>query len=100
MQKRRMMWQVLVVLVMATFVIWLGACASTPEPSAPVMEETVDGAAMLEQSCTKCHTLERVMAKQWTSEEWGKNVDAMIGKGAEVSDKAALVAYLAETYGP
>lgn len=74
MQKQRGMWRLFVVLVVALTVIWLGAC-SAPEPSEPemeVMEDTVDGEAMLQASCTKCHDLERTTSKQKTRDQWSK----------------------------
>lgn len=102
MQARRILWRVVVVLVMAMVVVWLGACASQAEPSEPVMEDTADGAALLEQSCTKCHNLDRVTSKQWSRDQWEQTVDNMIQKGAEVSadNKEPLLDYLSETYGP
>ena len=100
MRNRRIMWKTLVVLLMAMTVVWLGACAAAPESNETEMETMVDGDALLQASCTKCHNLDRVKSKQWDRERWEQVVDGMIQKGAEVANKEALVDYLAETYGP
>jgi len=102
MQRRRTMGRAVVVLAMAVVLFWLGACAADAEPSESVMEETVGGVALLEDSCTQCHSLDRIMSKQKTREQWEQTVDNMIQTGAQVSadNKEALIDYLAETYGP
>jgi hypothetical protein len=87
----------LVVLVVVLSVVWLGACAPQGEST---MEETVNGEQLLQDSCTKCHNLDRVTNKQWDRDRWEQVVDNMIQKGAEVSNRDALVDYLAENYGP
>ena len=100
MQNRRLMWRVDVVLVLGLTVFWLGACAA-PEPSEPEMEEMAfDGAAVLEDTCTRCHNLDRVTSKQKTRDQWEQTVDKMIQNGADVKDKDGILDYLAETYGP
>ncbi|MDF1514885.1 MAG: hypothetical protein P1S60_13835 [Anaerolineae bacterium] len=97
MQNKGTMWRTVLLLALAVMIFGLGACAGTQEPA---MDDTVDGEAMLQESCTKCHDLERVTSKAWDATRWEQVVDHMIEKGAQVSDKEALVTYLAETYGP
>ena len=106
MRKQRVFWRVIVVVAIAIGVISLGACTggseTVTEETAEVIieEEPVDGEALLQASCTQCHNMERTTSKQKTAEEWEQTVDNMIKKGAQVSDKQALIDYLAETYGP
>lgn len=61
-----------------------------------------DGAALLNARCTECHNLGRVTSVRQTQEWWAGTVDRMVAKGTQLSEaeKAVLVAYLAETYGP
>ena len=102
MRNRGGIWKLLVVLVMVMVVVWLGACASDSKPPIEDLtteEAMVDGEAMLQESCTQCHNLERITSKQKTREEWTQTVDRMIQKGAQVADKEAMLDYLAENYG-
>ena len=60
------------------------------------------GQVLLEERCTRCHTLERVTAASKSVEEWQATVARMVDKGAQLDGAEAetLMAYLAETYGP
>ncbi|HEY76271.1 MAG TPA: hypothetical protein G4O00_08835 [Thermoflexia bacterium] len=78
-------------------------------PTVPPQEErptkpppTAAGLTLLEERCTACHTLDRVGRAQKTYEQWSQSVDRMIAKGAQLNDeeRAILLKYLAETYGP
>ncbi len=66
------------------------------ETSAP------DGAALLAERCSVCHSTERVTQAHKTADEWDTTVTRMISKGAQLTEaeKSALVDYLATTYGP
>jgi|GEM_PF-515311 len=59
-----------------------------------------DGAALLEERCTVCHSLDRVTQVHKTRQEWEQTVTRMAGQGARLNDdeKATLITYLAETY--
>jgi cytochrome c5 len=87
-------------LIMASVVSACGGGTSED----PAAEESVgiDGETLLQERCTECHGLERTTSKQKTQAEWEETVTRMVGKGAELSEdeKAVLVDYLAETYGP
>lgn len=84
----------------------VAGCASGPEPvpgggsvSAP---PPLDGAALLERTCTACHGLEGVRARApyWGEPEWAAMVDTMIGYGAVLSaeELPVLVKYLGEEF--
>lgn len=82
------------------------ATAAPEEPTAPP-ETTAEPAesevqAVLEESCTACHGLDRVEQAQKSQEEWVTTVARMVGYGAQLSEDemTALVDYLAEMYGP
>lgn len=62
----------------------------------------MDAAALLEARCSTCHSTAKAAQARKTLEEWTQTVTRMIGKGARLTDaeKAALIEYLARTYGP
>jgi hypothetical protein len=112
MHKRTMItiWFVVLLFVGGTL---LGACGGETTPTTPATtavaptqaeatEETIDAAALLEARCVDCHSLSRTTEARYTQEQWQQVVTRMIGQGAVLSpdEKAALVAYLAETYKP
>jgi cytochrome c5 len=61
-----------------------------------------DGAALLEERCTVCHSLDRVTSASKTRQEWEQTVTRMVGKGARLNadEQEILISYLTETYGP
>lgn len=62
----------------------------------------VDSAALVNSRCSTCHNLDRVKAAKKTPAQWKENVTRMVGKGAKLNadEQAAVVDYLAKTYGP
>ena len=80
--------------------------AATEPASQPTLAPTgapaLDGAALLDTRCSVCHTTDRVKQSKLTAEQWTQTVTLMISRGAKLTDaeKAALVEYLAKTYGP
>jgi len=83
----------------------LSACGgddAAPTTQPTTSSPTLDGAVLLEARCTECHNLDRVTSARQTAEWWADTVDRMMVKGTQLSEaeKAVLVAYLAETYGP
>ena len=100
-------------LIVTTIVVigLLAACGSPapPETTEPAREEqptaqppSGDGAALLEERCTVCHSLDRVTQAQKTREEWEQTVVRMVGKGTQLNadEQATLIEYLTQTYGP
>jgi mono/diheme cytochrome c family protein len=61
-----------------------------------------DGATLLDQRCSVCHSSDRPKSKKKTPEEWNATVTRMIGKGAKLSpdEKQVLIDYLSKTYKP
>jgi hypothetical protein len=59
-----------------------------------------DGKALLQDRCTKCHTLSRVESAHKTAAEWTATVDRMISYGAELNsdERSILLDYLEATY--
>jgi cytochrome c5 len=83
-------------------------------PSAPLADMTptevlgptpglaASGEEMLQDRCTRCHTLDRVQTASKSLAQWQITVERMRAKGAELTDDEVqvLIEYLADTYGP
>jgi len=69
----------------------------TNPPAAPV----IDGAALLEDRCSVCHSTNKAKQAPRTKSDWEKTVLRMIDKGAQLNEaeKQALIDHLAQTYG-
>ncbi len=51
-----------------------------------------------QRSCTPCHGLRLIDSQRLSRAAWTKEVDKMIGWGAMVPDRQALIDYLASEY--
>jgi hypothetical protein len=74
--------------------LFMTACGSSASSSS-------DGAALLNERCTKCHAVDRVTSLKKDQAGWQATVDRMRSHGANLTDTeaTALVAYLAKQYG-
>jgi hypothetical protein len=59
---------------------------------------TETGRKIEQASCTPCHSLRIVYSQRLTAPAWTKEVDKMIGWGAIVPDRKALIEYLSTNY--
>ncbi|MBC7228524.1 MAG: hypothetical protein H5T61_15040 [Thermoflexales bacterium] len=100
-------------LMVLVAMVLLAACGGRTEtPASPLATQSpltapsplptpaADGATLLQERCTACHTLDRVESARKTAEEWERTVVRMIGRGAKLTEaeRAVLVEYLAEHY--
>ena len=94
------MTKVWVALMVIAMVLILGACGGGGESASP--EPEINAKALVEDRCTQCHGLSTITDAKKTPEQWEMTVSNMVQKGARLNDaeQAAVVAYLAETYGP
>jgi mono/diheme cytochrome c family protein len=53
-------------------------------------------------TCTACHSLQRVREQRFTKEDWRSVTAGMISEGAALTDEeiALIVEYLARNFGP
>jgi mono/diheme cytochrome c family protein len=74
--------------------------ATAMDAAAPAVT-TADGAALLEDRCSVCHSANRAKQSPRSRDQWDQTVSRMIGKGAHLSDaeKQVLVDYLATNFG-
>jgi cbb3-type cytochrome oxidase cytochrome c subunit len=103
--------RLLAVLALMLLVSLLGtlftACGGAQDETAvPAKEQEKDtpaaleGKALIQERCTKCHDLGRVEQAKKTEEEWKTTVERMVTKGAELSqtEQELVIRYLTDTY--
>ena len=76
--------------------------APAPDTAVPEQAPELDGEALLEDRCSTCHGADRARQVTKTRDGWDQSVSRMIDKGAQLTEaeKAFLVDYLTDTYGP
>lgn len=76
--------------------------AAKPDASVVAAPSAADAKKIAENACLSCHQEEMLQQQRLTKAQWEKTVTKMAGWGAnlEEADKPALVAYLADNYGP
>lgn len=97
---------IILVMVLIIITVIFSGCAPSADPAvndasaAAPASQSLDGKALMETQCSKCHGLDRVTSQSKTETEWTSTVDRMIGKGAELNDaeRAAVIGYLSENY--
>jgi mono/diheme cytochrome c family protein len=59
------------------------------------------GERLIAERCNACHTIDSVLVRRATPEEWQEIIDRMVTYGAQVTDVEvkAIVSYLAAQYG-
>jgi|SRR4030042_3309241 len=89
-------------LMLLTLVFLVTACSSGASTSTTAPSTTTsDGATLIQERCTVCHTRTRVESVKHTSAEWKTIVDKMIGKGAKLTseEETLVIDYLTATFG-
>ena len=63
-------------------------------------KSTIDAAALLEERCGSCHSVDIPKNARKSKKVWDETVTRMIAKGAKISpeEKKVLVKYLAKHY--
>lgn len=74
----------------------LAAMMAVEEAPEGVTAADLDGAALVAERCTVCHTTERIDAATKDEAGWTATVDRMIGNGAQLNsaEREAVIAYL------
>lgn len=94
----RLRWLAVVVVVLG--VILLAACGGQTSDTGG--GEALDGEALVADRCTQCHNLDKATSLAQDEAGWRQTVEDMVQKGAELNaeEQEAVIAYLAEAYGP
>lgn len=73
-----------------------------PANTATLAPAGADGATLLNQRCSVCHSPDRVKLYRLSADQWTQVVSFMVQNGAKLTsdEQKVLVAYLAKTYGP
>jgi cytochrome c-type biogenesis protein CcmH/NrfF len=105
---RRTVTFLIIILLSSTLI----ACSSstpttTSEPPSSTISSapstsTLDGATLVQQRCTVCHSLSRIESSHHSATEWQTIVDSMIQRGAQLTpeEETVVLNYLAANYGP
>lgn len=72
------------------------------EALGPTPGLAASGEELLQDRCTRCHTLDIVQTASKSLAEWQITVERMRAKGTQLTDDEVqvLIEYLADTYGP
>ena len=93
-----------IVFLLAITAAIAGCASSSPsaEPTQASASVVLDGATLLQERCSVCHSADNARQAQKTADAWQTTVTRMISKGAKLTDdeKTVLVDYLAATFGP
>jgi len=103
MRNKLMLGLVVAFIVLAGVLAACAPAAPQAQPTSPAGSAPAgDGAALVNSRCTACHNLDRVKQAKKTPAQWKETVTRMVGKGAKLNadEQAAVVDYLAKTYGP
>jgi cytochrome c5 len=73
---------------------------AAPTMAEPPSNPALDGKALAADRCTACHSFTRIETAKKTADEWTKNVQKMVSKGAVLTadEQKAVINYLSETY--
>ena len=91
-------WAVVAIIIVT---VMLAACSGGGKSSS-VPEAVIDAEAVVNDRCTQCHSIDRVIQAKKSQEQWQSTVANMVGRGAKLNadEQTAVVNYLAEKYGP
>ncbi len=84
---------------MRTFLALVSSILSISVLCFPADSQSIDTGRKIEQSaCTPCHSLRLIDSQRLSVAAWGKEVNKMVGWGANVSDRQVLLDYLSSQY--
>jgi competence protein ComEA len=87
----------LLVLLIGILLVSCGFSNSTPSSS---FSAGTDGASLMQDRCSVCHSLSRVTSAHKTAAEWTTSVERMVSHGAQLTsqEQQTLIDYLAANY--
>ena len=104
MQNKLMLGLVVAFIVVAGVLAACAPAAPQAQPTSPAGSAPgLDGAALVNSRCTACHNQDRIKQAKKTPDQWKATVTRMVvtnGAKLNADEQAAVIAYLAKTYGP
>jgi mono/diheme cytochrome c family protein len=83
---------------LAIIAAWLALVASVFAGDSAQQQAMEHGKQQEQRSCIPCHSLRLVTSQRLSKAAWEKEIDKMMGWGAPVTDRQALLDYLSEEY--
>jgi len=92
---RRMVQLISIILLFLLVGVILSSCGSGTPASGGT-----DGASLMNQRCSVCHSVSRITSAHKTSADWTTTVQRMIDHGAQLNatEEQTLITYLAANY--
>jgi cytochrome c-type biogenesis protein CcmH/NrfF len=92
------------IIILTLFTLLFVTACSTSPATATTSSSTAtsnEGAALVQERCTVCHSLSRVENARFTASDWKSVVDQMIARGARLTpdEETVVVSWLAANYG-
>jgi cytochrome c-type biogenesis protein CcmH/NrfF len=99
--KTRSLTLILTILAIMLIVTACSSGTTATTSSSSNSSTTQDGATLVKERCTVCHSLSRVESQKHNATDWKTIVDMMIGKGAQLTseEETVVVNYLATNFG-
>jgi hypothetical protein len=97
-------WPLFWFLALVAILFLLAGCSSSTKAPASTdvtsQPASLDGAALVQERCTACHSISRVESARQDAAGWKILVDSMVKRGAKLNadEQKAVIDYLAATY--
>lgn len=90
----------LLIVLAGTILSACGSSRTSVSTSSPTVNSSLNGQTIMQQHCSKCHSLNRITSAHHTAAEWQNTVNRMVNKGAQLNqqEEQALIDYLAQNY--
>jgi cytochrome c-type biogenesis protein CcmH/NrfF len=90
-----------ILIAFLVLLVFSSACSSGSSNTTPASTTQLDGATLVQQRCSVCHSLGRVESSNHTAAQWNTIVNTMISRGAQLTseEKTVVVDYLAANFG-
>jgi hypothetical protein len=100
MKKRMIPLMSILLLVVLTGSLLASCGTSSSSASSSSGSSASNGQALMQDRCTVCHSLTRVVSAGKTADQWKVTVDRMINQGAQLTpqEEQTLIDYLAQNY--
>jgi hypothetical protein len=99
---RKTLWLIILVVLLGGLISACGQANQSPSGNTDSGSDnvTTQGATLLNERCTQCHSLSRVESSGHTLDQWKTIIAQMVQMGAQLTpqEEDTLAQYLAQTY--